>query len=176
LYRFDTSALGAAPTIDSVLVKIVLTTKNLDNNFFIKLIAADDTVTTTTFHVGQYHDFEGWKAGATYVPTILSDSLSATTYTDGDTLVFHLNAAGITEINEIGTTQFYLLSGQDIANITPKKGVEPSYYEDFLLEDDSPYMMIYYTVASGFAGKVAGVIAPAKVSGVALPTKINGVD
>jgi hypothetical protein len=151
LYRFDTSAITASATVDSVLVKVVVVTvgsSGNENDFYSKLVAADDTMSTTTFHTGQYNDFEGWVAGSAYSVTVLSDSLLSSGYAVGDTMVFRLNAAGIAEMNKTGTTQFFLMDGFDIWNISPKRGVEPSYYEDLTFEDDSPYLYIYYRITA----------------------------
>lgn len=165
VFRFDTSGLADDATIDSVLVKIVPGTVNTDVTFFTKLVAAEDTMAVGYFGVETFINFEGWAASGAYSPTVISDSLSSAATVEGDTLTYRLNTAGKGEINKIGTTQFFLLSGKDIGNLDPKTAAEPAYYEDFLVEDDSAYLQIYYngTPPSAYAKKV-NEITPASVN------------
>lgn len=146
LYRFDTSFLGASVTVDSVKFHTVVdaASSTPDNVFYMMLCAVQDTVSTGYFGVFSFNKFEGWAASGYYSPTIMSDSVSCGV-SPGDTISFSFDATGIAEINQTGTTQFYLLSGNDIGNINPKRGAIPIYYEDFLLEDDSPYMEVWYS-------------------------------
>ncbi len=156
VFRFDTSGLADDATIDSVLVKIVPGTVNADAVFFTKLVAAQDTMAVGYFGVETFINFEGWAVLGAYSPTVLSDSLRGDTAVEGDTLTYRLNTAGKGEISKTGTTQFFLLSGKDIGSLDPKAGAEPSYYEDFLIEDDSMYLQVYYngTPPSAYARKV----------------------
>lgn len=175
VYRFDTSALADDATIDSVLVKTVAGVVNIDNTFYTKLVAAQDTMAVGYFGANTFNNFEGWAESGAYSPTVLSDSLSGSVV-EGDTLVYRLNEAGIAEVSKTGTTQFFLLSGNDIGNLDPKRAAEPAYYEDYLIEDDSSYMMVYY--GSGSWSRVVNGATPASVNGVSTASikSVNGVE
>lgn len=146
IYRFDTSSLPSGKTIDSVKVHIVVDTSPLSDNVFnIMLCAAEDTASVGYFGVNCFNNFEGWAASGAYSVTILSDSIDGSSPVTGDSLSFGMNTTGKAELAAGGTTQFYILSGNDIGNVDPKRGAIPSYYEDKLLEDDSAYMEIWYS-------------------------------
>jgi len=142
LLRFNTSVISDYATIDSVKYKARLSSDNSTTDFFIKCIAAQDTLNPTYWLMSQFNKFEGWVAGANvYNPTIISDSLGTATMSVGDTLTFAFNVAGKGEISKTGITQFYILSGKDIGK------VQNNTYDRVGLDHTSAYLLIYYTEA-----------------------------
>jgi len=141
LMRFDTSGLPNGCLITLVKLKIVVSnTTYPGNGTYLKCIEAQDTLSTAHFNGSMYKKFKGWASSGVYSPIILTDSLLVNSGTSvGDTLTFTFNAVGRGEISKTGTTQFYILSGEDIANTAPAAS------EWFAYEDDSPYLEIEYT-------------------------------
>jgi hypothetical protein len=139
LFRFDTSAITTSKSITSATLKVVVTTNSTDTDFNIRLVAAQDTISTTYFGINSYNRFAGWEnITSSFVVTAISNDVSTVGISAGDTLLFTLNAAGIARINRAGKTQFYMMSHLDIA------GTAPTGLEYVVIEDDSPYMTITY--------------------------------
>lgn len=147
LFRFDTSAVPDE-AITAATVKFVLASDYSTTDFFIKIVAADDTLTTAYLNGSMFSKFKGRTAGAVaYAPTVLSDSIGTSGKSAGDTLTFTLNAAGIARIAKGGTTQYYIVSGRDMGRVTPADA------EHVGLGDDSPYMTITYGAAPASTGR-----------------------
>jgi hypothetical protein len=178
ILRFDTSALADDATIDSVLFKVVVSYENNDNAFSTMLIACEDTMSTGYFGVHCFDNFEGYAASGEYTPTILSDSLDCTSVSAGDTLTYRLNAAGKSEINKTGITQFFIVSGCDMGSADPKDGAEPAYREDFLFDADYIYIQVYYNGSGGWYSRQVNGVTPASVNGVSVSNikSVNGVE
>lgn len=143
LYRFDTSGLPDDVTVTGAALKFVVSdTTGKGEDFFLKIIEAQDSLDTAHLNASMYNEFKGWAAGGVaYSPTILSDSLSTAARAYGDTLTFTLNYIGNADISLTGTSQFWMVSGVDMGRSPTPGG---SQYMGF--EDDSPYLYItYYT-------------------------------
>ena len=142
LLRFDTNYLNTHVTIDSITYRAQMTADNSAlGNYWLKLVAVNDSVNTSYLNATHYNEFEGWAAGSSaYVPTLVSDSLDAEFYVPTDTLAFTFTTAGLSELNLGGTTQFMLVAGRDMASLAPA-GNE---YINF--DDDNSYIQIYYTI------------------------------
>jgi hypothetical protein len=139
LLRFNTSTL-AGVSLDSAYVKLCISFDSSTTDFNIKMCEANDSLSTTTFDETIFDEFKGWVASGAYNPTYLSDTnITTAGKSVGDTLSFKLNAAGVSDINTGGTSQFWLLSSRDIASTTPTNS------EEIRFEHDSEYLQVWYT-------------------------------
>jgi hypothetical protein len=139
LLRFNTSTL-AGVSLDSAYVKLCISFDSSTTDFNIKMCEANDSLSTTTFDETIFDEFKGWVASGAYNPTYLSDTnITTAGKSVGDTLSFKLNAAGVSDINTGGTSQFWLLSSRDIASTTPTN------VEEIRFEHDSEYLQVWYT-------------------------------
>jgi len=143
LIRVATSQIPAGVTVDSVLVKNTITTRLTIADFYMKLVATDDTLNAEYINKTMFTRFKGWVAVANpYTPTILSDSVSTVDKAVGDTLVWRLNAAGLAALNKVGASQYFLLSANDIARRVPTQR------ENISLLTKAGYMQVWYTPAA----------------------------
>ena len=148
LFRFDTSTLPDDATISATTLKTVIT---LDpgSDFYLKLIEANDNLDSSSVANSVYNDFKGWAGSGAYTSggglSVVSDSITTASYTAPDTMVYTFNATGRGIVDVDGNTQFFLLAGNDIADIMPG-GVTW-----FNVEDGSPYLTITYTIPAVFA-------------------------
>lgn len=165
LLRFDTSGLTDGVVIDSVKSKVIVYSDASTTNFYLHNVETIDTLSTIHFTSSMFSKFEGRTVGSAHVVIDLSESLTTNGISLGDTLTFKFNTAGKNEINKTGITQFFLISGFDIGN------VNTTTTDNIAIEDDSPYLQVWYTEAANL--KVNG-IEVTKVNGSSY-AKVNGV-
>lgn len=157
LYRsrmvFDTSAIPDSAIIDSSLVKLVaqyVLYCNLESGMHI--IETTDSLSSAHLNVAMHNEFKGWAAGTSaYTVPDLTDTLAIPSVSIGDTLTLRFNSLGKYKINKTGNTQFFMLSSRDVWRIQPTN----TYGDEIQFEDDSPYMLVYYTLPPGLVVNVA---------------------
>lgn len=167
LFRFDTSAIPDTDTITDVdLVTVLNDTafySTAGGNYY-KVIAAHDTLPTDSFTVNATHSFEGWASGinAAYTPTVLTDSLTlAPGIAFDDTITFSGISAFNDEVNKTGTTQLFVVMGEDMGAGT----YDYVNQSTVTVKDDEIYLKITYTDASGLT--IGGAPSTISVGGTA---------
>ena len=141
---FDTSALDDVALISAATVKIQMTNKygigSVDSTY---LVAG--TFTGAAVDTSWFNDFGGWASGNNaYTLTNYAPAKLPYAATNGDTLTFTLNAAGLTAINKTGNTIYMLICDRDRTNTAP---VSP--WDQYVIyNNDNLYMQITYMVPS----------------------------
>lgn len=140
LYRFDTSGFSGV-TIDSILIKMRVEVDDTETDFNMRLCETTDSLATGYINAAMYNEFKGWAESGAYSPTYSSDtSINTSGISAGDTLTFKLNAAGLSDINISGTSQYWVLSSRDIA------GNSPSGREYVEFTTNSAYVAAWYSI------------------------------
>ena len=168
LLRYLTSSVIG--NIDSAKVTLVVSSLDAALSFNTRLCATSDTLNANYFNNSMFNEFKGWAASGAYSPTYLSDTIIASSVvTVGDSVRFKLNSAGLTAINIIGTTQYFLLSADDISD-TPPTG-----NQYLVFEQASTYLQIWYSIPSATNSRSTlskdGVITPYSKNGVITPMR-----
>jgi hypothetical protein len=139
VFRFGTSSMPAMSSIDSAKVRVVIETDNSAVEFDMRISDTTDSLDTGHLNTSMYNEFKGWASSGAYSPTYLSDDVINTSGKSvGDTLTYKFNAAGLANINTSGTTQFFMLSEEDVTDSAPVVN------EYIAVGDDSPYLQIWY--------------------------------
>ncbi len=146
LLRFDMTSMPQYKSLDSCRVRIVVSSDQSDTDYNLRMCDTQDSLDTTHFNETMYNEIKGWAASGAYTPTYLSDDVVSTVgITNGDTLSFKFNAAGITNISTTVATQFWILSAKDIASTAPTGT------EDLQIEDNSPYIQFWYSIKDNYS-------------------------
>ena len=138
LVRFSIGTFTGVASIDSAKIKLVVSTVPASATDSLKVCAAVDTLSTGYFNAGMYTRFKGWAASGAYSPTYLSDKAYLNSALGaGDTLTYKLNSSGLASVYSGNIFQCFILNSKDISD---------NYAEsDTRLQDDSPYLTVYYT-------------------------------
>ena len=136
---YDSSFLPKGSIIDSAKVVLVVHGDGSETDFNMVLTQPTFTGDMAT---GWFNDFTGWASSGTYSTTNLSEAFSTSGISDGDSLRFVLNSAGLENIDISGETRFMLMSQEDINNSSP--GTTYDEYEWF--EDNDTYIQIWYRI------------------------------
>jgi len=134
---FDTSSIPDNAEADSAEVVLVVDSKAVSTNSDFDLYLVEGTF-SGSFGTDWFNDFAGWAPSGVYPVTALAPTKNTSAMSSGDTLRFKLNATGLEKIDRAGGTKYMLLASTDI-NADPPVGNEVLW-----LEDDSPYMRVWF--------------------------------
>ncbi len=119
-----------------------------------------------SFATSWFNDFGGWEAGnGAYTLTTHAPALHPFAASNGDTLTFTLNTAGIAAVNKTGNTVFMLTTEGDRTN------TEPTANETVAFDDNAPYIQITFTPS---ALDISGIESVVEFSGIEY-TEISGI-
>lgn len=138
IVRINTASLDDDLTPQTIQYSVVILNDATTSDFYLKIVEASDTLTSSVFGNAIYSGIKGWNLGDISGATVLSDSISTAGISNGDTLTFTFNTNGKTIINKTGVTQFWILSNRDIW----KTYISNNSY--VRLADDSSYMTVIY--------------------------------
>jgi len=153
LIRWDTAAsIPSNATITGGVIKMRVTADSSFADFYSVVVAAWDSSTTTHFISGKYNEMYGWHGAATsWGDSMLacSDSLLSGAVAEGDTVIYTLNALGLSKISKTTNTQLYVIDTKDIWNVTPVATTT-----GYMTYEDVAILEITYTISDNGKGKI----------------------
>jgi len=136
---YDTSSLPKGSIIDSAKVMLRVYFDYSDTDFNMVLV---EPTFTGDMADEWFNDFTGWQSSGTYSTVNLSEMVSSSGISEGDSLRFVLNSTGLAHIDIDGETSFMLLSEEDINNSSPGTTDD----ERIKFDDNDTYIQIWYRV------------------------------